>query len=335
MPKNSSAARRTAARGLAAAENITYTAALRRMEQSADVSEPDHYFVALTRQGLGRFGNGATVRDGRTGRTTALIPAPAQRPFASVTAAAAPGVFFLTVDPVEGDEHRDLYRLRVDDAGSVAELISVPGLPDVMSDRVAITPDGARLAVSDQSSAGVAVVTLATGERRVLTTTADGTVDSLSWAADGQTLAFEWSPAGYGPHSVRVVDTGTAKDLIADSRDVTGINHDLGLWVSPLISDDGGQIYVTVAQPEPAGGPHWTRLLGVPVGTGSRPGTLLEMRFEPMGHNGVFMWTTICRDVSGPRLLAFSPGYAHRVDLATGDVTRLPFPEGDPHAAAW
>ena len=49
----------------------------------------------------------------------------------------------------------------------------------------------------------------------------------------------------------------------------------------------------------------------------------------------MYMRTTVCRDQCGPFLLAFSPGYAYRVDIAAATSARLPFPEGMPYDAAW
>jgi hypothetical protein len=62
---------------------------------------------------------------------------------------------------------------------------------------------------------------------------------------------------------------------------------------SPVISADGRAVYITVSQPEPTGGPRWTRLLEAPAG-GGQPRILLELRYQPHGGNLVYMWGPVC-----------------------------------------
>jgi hypothetical protein len=104
--------------------------------------------------------------------------------------------------------------------------------------------------------------------------------------------------------------------------------------ISPVISADGRAVYLTVAQPEPTGGPHWNRLLEVPA-DGGQPRVLFELRSQPGGGNFVYMWGSVCRDPAGEWLLAFASGYVYRIEISSGAVIRLPFPEGQPYDAAW
>jgi hypothetical protein len=90
----------------------------------------------------------------------------------------------------------------------------------------------------------------------------------------------------------------------------------------------------TVVQYEPTGGPHWNRLLDVPA-DGGQPRVLFELRYQPGGGNLVYMWGPVCRDPDGEWLLAFATGYVYRIEISSGAVIRLPFPEGQPYDAAW
>jgi hypothetical protein len=47
------------------------------------------------------------------------------------------------------------------------------------------------------------------------------------------------------------------------------------------------------------------------------------------------MWGSVCRDLAGEWLLAFATGYVYRIEISTGAVIRLPFPEWQPYDAAW
>ena len=128
---------------------------------------------------------------------------------------------------------------------------------------------------------------LAACERRIASLPA-GFISDLSLANDGQTLAFHWNPRSGGEVDVYVAPAA-ASDWVAPGRVLTdpgGLPYDA---ISPVISADGRAVYVTVAQPEPTGGPHWTRLLEAPAG-GGQPRILFELRYQPHGGNLVYMW---------------------------------------------
>jgi hypothetical protein len=182
------------------------------------------------------------------------------------------------------------------------------------------------------SPAEAGLVDLATGERRIPSLPA-GSISRLSLANDGQTLAFQWQPRSAGEAGVYVAPAA-ASDWVGQGKVLTdpgGLPYDAE---SPVISADGRAVYITVAQPEPTGGPHWTRLLEVPAG-GGQPRILFELRYQAHGGNLVYMWGPVCRDRAGDRLLAFARWYVYRIEISSAAVTRLPFPEGQPCDAAW
>ena len=95
--------------------------------------------------------------------------------------------------------------------------------------------------------------------------------------------------------------TGSAQGRVL--TDPGGLPYDAE---SPVISADGRAVYITVAQPEPTGGPHWTRLLEAPAG-GGQPRILFELRYQPHGGNLVYMWGPVrppCREPAGARFAA-------------------------------
>jgi hypothetical protein len=323
-----------------------YTAARRAERDASPAAVPDGqpFFIALVSyHGIGAAADRASIRDARTGKVTALVPeVPGIRRFRSVTAA-TDGLFYLTPEsPPEDRSVARVFRLRVDSDGQVAELTELSGNllpPDTW--HFTVTPDGARLvyAVGERAKRGwvtteTATVDAATGERHSYPSPATGTMTELSLAADGRTMAYEWRDAATGDSSVHVVDIGTAEDWVTGSRQVASYGGELRHAIRPLISADGSAIYLSVPQPDPAGGLHWNRLVELPL-TGGEPRALFGLRYTPNSGNHMYMWTTVCRDQSGRFLLVFSHGYVHRVDIAAAQSTRLPFPEGSPYAAAW
>ena len=116
----------------------------------------------------------------------------------------------------------------------------------------ALSPDGGTLAIAvepddvknDLNLQEVRLYTLATGAVR--TWSADGTIGSgpddarsLSWTADGRTLAFDWTVAGPGVNVVvRLLDASAAAaggDLLAASRlAVTLVNQPAPSGSQPL-----------------------------------------------------------------------------------------------------
>jgi hypothetical protein len=312
-------------------------AALKAEVERRPAGQP--FFVTLVSEdsGAGRAAAGASVRDARTGAVTDRIKPPAGE-FMRVTSSGQ-GVFFLTASGARGASPL-VYRLQVDAGGRAGQLAPVPGdlLPPARRD-IAASPGGTVLAytVPDMtahppSTAEAGLVDLATGERRIASLPA-GSISDLSLANDGQTLAFHWHPRSAGEVDVYVAPAA-ASDWVTQGRVLTdpgGMPYDAE---SPVISADGRAVYITVAQPEPTGGPRWTRLLEVPSG-GGQPRILFELRYQPHGGNLVYMWGPVCRNRAGDQLLAFATGYVYRIEISSGAITQLPFPEGQPYDAAW
>jgi hypothetical protein len=297
------------------------------------------FFVTLVSEdsGAGRAAAGASVRDARTGAVTDRIKPPAGESFMRVTSNGQ-GEFFLTASGAR-DASPLVYRLQVGAGGRAGQLAPVPGdlLPPGARD-IAASPGGTVLAytvpdmTAPPSTAEAGLVDLATGERRIAPLPA-GFISDLSVASDGQTLAFRWQPRSAGEADVYVAPAA-ASDWVAQGRVLTdpgGLPYDAEC---PVISADGRAVYITVAQPEPTGGPHWNRLLEAPAG-GGQPRILFELRYQPDRYNLVYMWGPVCRNRAGDQLLAFATGYVYRIEISSGAITRLPFPEGQPYDAAW
>jgi len=177
---------------------------------SGPVSGVPSYYLTLDEPWSGHFAK-AVVHSSATGAALAStrIPMPGTAP--PSLAAAADGRTFIVVDnngPALGNGHGDrFYRLRVGPDGRSVRLdrlaISVHPLA---VDGVALSPDGSRLAIAEQSCHGngcqysqIQVVTLATGATRTWRTRASGAPWSLSWAADGQQVAFLWESGRDSP----------------------------------------------------------------------------------------------------------------------------------------
>jgi hypothetical protein len=308
------------------------------------------FFLALVSAYSGRRAYGASVRDARTGTVTDLVKPPAGESFMRVTSTGQ-GVFFLTTSGRPGPPRSDsptsgprsdsptAYRLQIDAAGRAGQLAPVPGdlLPPGCR-LIAVSPGGTTLAYAvpdmtgPRSTSEVGLVDLATGERRAASLPA-GSLSELSLSNDGQALAFQWQPRSGGEAGVYVAAAADS-DWVSQGRvlaETDGLPYDA---TSPVISADGRAVYLTVVQYEPTGGPHWNRLLEVPA-DGGQPRVLFELRYKPGGGNVVYMWGPVCRDPDGEWLLAFATGYVYRIEISSGAVIRLPFPEGQPYDAAW
>jgi hypothetical protein len=231
-------------------------------------SAPPRYYVALTFTGKGigkpvRLGTpsassllpaDAVVRVTATGRAVAKIapPRPYQA-FDEVTAAAGDRTFVLDAARGGWGESK-LFLLRLGPGGRPAPLIPLR-VPPVVTNGVtglALSPNGARLAVeAGAATPSLFVVNLATGAERswvpagIGTDNPLGTQDSLSWTADGRTLAFIfWGDPGGG--GVRLLDVAApGRNLLADSRLALGQPKNArrpGYWIQARVTPDGHTI---------------------------------------------------------------------------------------------
>ena len=197
------------------------------------------YYVAVENRSL------AAVRATATGATLARIST--RTPFAGVTGAADDRTFVLDAQrQVMGPTVRwpgqpRFYLLRLNASGAKESLtrLAMPALPKGTAvTGLALSPDGSKLAVAVDSGTNgqpglqeIGVYTLATGAFRTWFTNGladsedpggftgsgvDGS-ESISWAADSRTLAFDWGNRSLV--GVRLLDTTASGDnLIADSR---------------------------------------------------------------------------------------------------------------------
>jgi hypothetical protein len=198
------------------------------------------YYVALGNPSL------AVVRATATGAT--LVRITTRTPFAGVTGAADDRTFVLDAQrqvmgpTVLWPDQPAFYLLRLTASGTEKSYtrLALPALPKGTAvTGLALSPDGSKLAVEVDSGSAwpagklleIRVYTLATGAFRTWFTNGstdaedpggftgsgvDGS-ESISWAADSRTLAFDLSNRSY--IGVRVLDTAASGDnLIADSR---------------------------------------------------------------------------------------------------------------------
>jgi hypothetical protein len=352
MTQNKAA--KKAVRARMAATGEPYSVAQRYAHN--DPAAGGQYFVSLVSYGVGPAGEGASVRDARTGAVTDLItPPPDAGQFSAVTSAGG-GLFFLTgqAAPRPGRQIRGepavpgparMYRMQVDEAGRVARLeplaegllppgcrhiIACPGgetLAYVCFD-LRVRPAGPRIRTLEAG-----LVDTGSGARRPARLPA-GSLGELSWAGDRQTVAFAWHPESAEPPGIYLADTRATDDWVSAGQRVEAIRGPCDDLLDPVISADGSEIYATVAQPDPGGGPHWNRLLAIPV-HGGQPRVVFQLRYRNNPYNVRYMWTTACRDATGEHLLVFATGYVYRIEVSAAALTRMPFPEGAPYAAAW
>jgi hypothetical protein len=161
----------------------------------AGVAAPPRYYISMDSRGT------TIVRATATGLITATIPNPygvAGQGIAQTASADHQTFFvgFLT-------HHKEIiYRFRLTGSGKVSGFSPVKGgiLANVLSDAMAASPDGSRLAVAVTSGPGrpdkVIVIDLRTGVRTVWQggMSRPGlkafSINSLSWTASGQELVF-------------------------------------------------------------------------------------------------------------------------------------------------
>jgi hypothetical protein len=294
---------------------------------------PARYFVANVTGGDGI--NELTVRDVRTGRITATRKPPAGGEWARVSATADPAVFYVAIPSSPDSAY--LYRLRIDGTGRISALTRVRHLSVTASaSTLAVSPDGTRVAypahrLTPRGPAEIDVMTLSDGRRTAFRSTEPGVVDALSWAADGRHLAFELYGSAY---SVRVLDTRAGRDLLASSHPVLVKDKSAArTYTHPVLGADGQSLYLIADHR--AHGHRSTQLLELDARTGRALRVLYE---QPTSGARAPHWafTSLARDPRGTGLLVVDPqGRAHRVDLASGQVTTIPFQRGTPNTTAW
>ncbi len=237
------------------------------------------YYVAITSHGNPNLNPSyAVVQETVSGKTLATItPSVPGGTIVAVTAAADDRTFVLDeqhwVKPEssanQSFQARTFYLVRLSATGRPGppEKLDMSVPAGAMMTGFALSPDGGRLAIAvepndvknDLNLQEVRLYTLASGTED--TWSADGTIGSgpddarsLSWTADGRTLAFDWTMAGPGVNVVvrllGVSPAAAGRDLLAASRvAVTLVNQPApAASVAPLfppITPAAGQTGVT------------------------------------------------------------------------------------------
>jgi hypothetical protein len=210
-------------------------AAVKQGASAASFTGVPPYYVAVENPSL------AVVRATATGATLARITT--RTPFVGVTGAADDRTFVLDAQRqvVGATVQPEFSLLRLSAAGAEESFtrLTIPPLPKGTAvTGLALSPDGSKLAVEvDSGNNGqpglleIRVYTMATGAFRTWSTHgSDDPVDTsgftgsgvdgsqtISWAADSTTLAFDWE--NQTSIGVRLLDTTASGDnLIADSR---------------------------------------------------------------------------------------------------------------------
>lgn len=167
---------------------------------------------------------------------------------------------------------------------------SYTGRNDWTPTRMAVSPDGSRLAVSYGgfgATAVVRVMTLATGSTRTWTlpnvTWAPVIAPQGSWTANSRTLAFSMDPNQSDsslPVSVRLLDTAAPGTSLASARQVVlrGTSSEQACQV--FITPNGAELIAAMSMPARARFP-WE----IPVRVlSARTGALLRTFGPPAGH---------------------------------------------------
>jgi hypothetical protein len=202
------------------------------------------YYVAITSHGNPNFNSSyAVVQETVSGTTLATITAAADGTIVAVTAAADDRTFVLDeqhgVTDNQSFQARTFVMVRLNSSGQPVSLnklpISVPS--GEMMTGLALSPSGRQLAIAVQPDnvknepnlQEIRLYTLGTGAVR--TWSGNGTIGSgpddarsVSWTADGRTLAFDWIGNNAGTEVVRLLNVGGhGSSLLADSRLATSL----------------------------------------------------------------------------------------------------------------
>jgi len=218
--------------------------------------------------------------------------------------------------------------------------LSLPGtLTEGQAPTLALSPDGARLAVAYGGSgkpAVVQVITLATGQLRQWTAPPPAATPMLggpgAWTSDGRTLALgqiSVHPSGKirsARTQMRLLDTNApGGSLAADSKLVTLPGTDGFPW--PFITPDGTKLIGEISHGPPRTGPAIeSGALGV---YSARTGALLQVigRWQQHGQRPGMLFSArqavVWSSLSGSRLIVEMPrGKLNEVGVLSGNTFR-------------
>jgi hypothetical protein len=203
---------------------------------------PPYYVAIISRDGT-FYPYYAVVKATVSGKTLATIQPSVARGSILAATAAADGRTFVLEEQRFGDSQpfdtRTFYEFRLSSSGQPGPLTRLPmTVPNgELLTGMALSPDGSKLAITvepdndkkEPNLTTVSVYTLATGAVR--TWTANGVIGagaddarSLSWTANGRTLAFDWQDAADTRVGVWLLDLGArGTNLIADSHQAVSL----------------------------------------------------------------------------------------------------------------
>lgn len=304
------------------------------------------YYVAITSHGDPNFNRSyAAVRATASGRTLATIQATADdSTVVAATSAADDRTFVLDEQPWttpdtnanQGDEPRTFYMFRLDASGRPGPLTRLPvSVPEgELLTGLALSPDGRKLALAAEPDnprntdpTRVMVYTLATGAVR--TWTADGTIGassddarSLSWTADGRTLAFDWEGNGKGQHAgVWLLNLAArGSDLLAGSHQATSTAGTGWYAYAPL---SGATALPVTGSPQPTASPSST----LPADVGSAVAQPICQEDSIITPDGS---AVVCGAIAGTNVTVTAKGLKRgavtefrEYSVRTGQVTRI------------
>jgi hypothetical protein len=218
------------------------------------------YFLAVPEgetTGRGAASGTAKIVSTATGRISATATLPG-----SVYRFAGDGVgrFYAAVVPRRGPVR--FYRIARPASGAVARVTALPiHAPAGGISFLAVSPNGAELAMATYVQRGstsyvqnLTVASTTTGAQHRWSTPPQDAADSMnsvSWLADGQTLAFSWGPAVNSlKGSFRLLDTAApGTDLLA-GRSVLPLSNAAGKFADFTISGNGRVLIGTVQYPD-------------------------------------------------------------------------------------
>ncbi len=310
-------------------------------------------------EGAGAGVPGAAVRDAASGKVIDRLPG-RMDVYPAVAGTGGGRVFFLAMrygperiadsDPEAGQiPPGGAVRVQLDDRGKIADLSTVPGVPEparIGPIHLAASADGGRLAypvrrdrggapAADAPPSQISIVAVTTGERMLWRAESDGHIEYVSLSADGRRMAYSWHGLGED-NGIRVTDlpdTAAGGVVTTPSRLVIPAQNSLGSLGEAVISPDGATLYVTAARYGPGGQPV-TRLAEISVVDGQ----VRRIAYERRGadpRNTIFGWERLAIDSSDQRALIAYSGNLGRIELSTGHFTELPIDENAAFDIAW
>jgi hypothetical protein len=289
---------------------------LARAPQSPHLSlsgVPPYYLALIASTGSRNGPQYAVIRSTVTGATEATIRPPKPfNTFSQATGAADDRTFVLAAQslpagwtgPAGGKPPAKFFVVHFNPADGTFTMtpLAIPEIENTV-EGIALSPDATRLAITNYADptgaeGQVRVYSLASGAVRVWQS--PGTIgngggddqNAMSWAADGRTLAFNWTPATYRRNGemcfasvsgLWLLDTATAGgSLLADSRLAvpTSLPGGFGFDNQATLTPDGTKIIVPVDGPGHRSLSRCIKPVPFPLGASPAPSPTITFGFE-------------------------------------------------------